>query len=207
MTILIIWVMLLSGVLLVMGVNLIKAYAVKETASIGAEQASIAATDVVYDYVLMAVRDYDESLIGIGEGLLEGKSVEKKIKDEQSNLMLFNNTLNENQALHVAVNTVLKQELSGNEKLKSYIMDGLSDSTNEISAVVSNVISQNGGKSTGFKVQLFDSQERIVVEGKATFKSSGNLFDSLIKDLSQTGKGPSIPFIEKLSWSNKTLGE
>ncbi|WP_433746753.1 pilus assembly protein TadG-related protein [Falsibacillus pallidus] len=206
MTIMVLWLMVLTGVMLVIGVNFAKAYAVKEKASIGAEQASIAATDVIYDHVLTAVSDYDQSLIGIGHGVIKGKSIRHRIEDEQQKIM-WGSSMNTSQALQVAVNRVMKEELPKNDILKDMVLEELDRAKDEIPSVVADTIVQNHGENSNYKIKMFDSQQRIVIESRAKFESvtDGNLFSRFTKKIPQVGKGPSIPFIENVDWPDQIL--
>lgn len=221
MTILMMWLLVLTSSLLILSVNFIKIYAVKERASISAEQASIVATDLLYEHTMKAIRDYDDdywdALIANlveGEILPEYDSVQEKIENEK--ISLQNRGYNEQKALRKAINKVLNNELSGScttipvlgvENLQCYVEKEVREAEKDLSSEVAIFIEKNGGKANDFKVQMFDEKERIVVEGKATFEtiSDNKLIGSFKKDLPQVGKSSPIPFVQRLNWSDTVV--
>ena len=60
--------------------NFVKVFVLKEQASSNAQQASIAATSVLYKEVDEAVEEYEDTIIGMGEDVIEGKTSQRKSK-------------------------------------------------------------------------------------------------------------------------------
>lgn len=205
-SILMIWLLLLTGLVIVFSVNIMGAFAVKQQTSTASQQAALTATDIIYDYTLDGVKKYDESLIGIGEGLIDGKSIEKKIKDRKEEY-LWTRDISESKALRLSVNEILTEEVPGNDKLKDAIKNEVNNAANEIPSRVSSKLSSNKASSTSYKVKLFDNDQRVVIEGTGKFNSvkADNFISEFTMDVKQVSKGPRIPFIEKLDFDNRII--
>ncbi|MEL3973653.1 hypothetical protein AAEO50_15290 [Rossellomorea oryzaecorticis] len=205
-SILMIWLLLLTGLVIVFSVNIMGAFAVKQQTSTASQQAALTATDIIYDYTLLGVKKYDETLIGIGEGMIEGKSIEKKIKDRKEEYM-WTRDISENKALRLSVNEILREEIPGNDKLRDAVKNEVNNAVDEIPSRVSNKLYSNNVSSTNYKVKLFDSDQRVVIEGTGEFNSveADNFIGSFTKNIKQVSKGPRIPFIDELDFENRMI--
>ncbi|XXM72019.1 hypothetical protein ACQ0QQ_20480 [Lysinibacillus sphaericus] len=205
-SILMIWLLLLTGLIIVFSVNIMGAFAVKQQASTASQQAALTATDIVYDYTLDGVKKYDETLVGIGKGLIEGKSIEKKIQDRKEEYV-WNSDVSESKALRLSVNEVLSEEIPGNDKLKDAIKNEVNNAVNEIPGKVSSKLSSNNVSSSDYKVKLFDNDQRVVIEGTGKFNSveADNFIGSFTKNIKQVSKGPRIPFIKELDFNTQII--
>jgi hypothetical protein len=205
-SILMIWLLLLTGLVIIFSVNIIGAFAVKQQTSTASQQAALTATDIIYDYTLDGVKKYDETLIGIGEELIEGKSIEKKIQDRKEEY-LWRRDISESKALRLSVNEILSAEIPGNDKLKEAIRNEIDNAVNEIPSKVSNKLSTNNVSSTNYKVKIFDINQRVVIEGTGEFNSveADNFISNFTENIKQVSKGPRIPFIEELNFNNRMI--
>ncbi|MGG3915105.1 hypothetical protein [Rossellomorea vietnamensis] len=205
-SILMIWLLLLTGLVIVFSANIMGAFAVKQQTSTASQQATLTATDIIYDYTLEGVKKYDESLIGIGDGLIEGKSIEKKIKDRKEEY-LWAKDISESKALRLSANEVLSEEIPGNDKLKDALKNEINNAVNEIPNNVSSKLSSNNASSTSYKVKLFDNDQRVVIEGTGKFNSvdADNFISKFTMEVKQVSKGPRIPFVEKLDFDNRII--
>ncbi len=205
-SILMIWLLVLTGLVIVFSVNIMGAFAVKQQTSTASQQAAVTATDIIYDYTLIGVKKYDESLIGIGDGLIDGKSIEKKIKDRKEEY-LWTRDISESKALRLSVNEILTEEVPGNDKLKDAIKNEVNNAANEIPSRVSSKLSSNNASSTSYKVKLFDNDQRVVIEGTGKFTSveADNFISSFTMNVKQVSKGPRIPFIGKINFDNRII--
>ncbi len=192
--------------------NFTKVFAVKQQASNAAEQASFAATAVIYELTMEGVRNYDRSIPGQAERVLAGKTVAEKIGDRTGALQGSEPDLSYNEARLRAIDEVLSAELQsgpGSNKLNHEILSILQwNGIDEIRAVVNETVGTNGGGSDATSVVLFSPDYRVEVKTSSEFKGLeiNHIFAGLIKHISQTGKGPEAAFLKELDgWSRKTI--
>lgn len=189
--------------------NFVKVFSLKEQASTNAQQASLAATSVVYEEVDEAIDEYEMTLIANGKKILEGESLSERINKRQEQY----SDLSQNEAHVKAVDEVLSEELSGhglNSKvLNDILIDHLtSNQTLEsLKYEVADIIASNKGTVPNSVIYYMeDSQIRV----KTSSKYKAIKFDSFIpddqRDINQTGTGPEISFVEYLTgWSDITI--
>ncbi|WP_070120404.1 Tad domain-containing protein [Bacillus marinisedimentorum] len=192
--------------------NFTKVFAVKQQASNAAEQASFAATAVIYELAMEGTRNYDRSIPGQAERVLTGKTVEEKIGDRADHLQRSEPNISFNEARIRAIDEVLSAELQsgpGKNKLNHEIVSVLQwRGIDEVRSAVSGIISSNGGGSDVTSVILFSPDYRVEVETSSEFEALkiNRLFTGMKKNLFQTGKGPEAAFLKEIDgWSTKTI--
>ncbi|MET3730252.1 hypothetical protein ABID52_003893 [Fictibacillus halophilus] len=189
--------------------NFVKVFSIKEQASTNAQQASLAATSIVYEEVDEAIDEYEMTLIANGKEILEGESLSERINKRQEQY----SDLNQNEAHIKAVDEVLSEELSGNgidtKILNDILIENLTNSQTieSLKYEVSEVISSNKGTVANSEIVFMDDSQITV---KTSSKYKALKFDSFIpddqRDINQTGTGPEISFIEYLDgWSDITI--
>jgi Putative Flp pilus-assembly TadE/G-like len=198
-----------------------KVFAIKEKASTAAEQASYAATSVIYEVTMDSVKEYDESLPGKVEDVID-QTLQERIEEKKQDLLAYNPFLSENEGKIQAINKVVSEELTTDggfglglglgvrkELLNSILLNNLrSESTNQkIRSAVSDVILSNGGILEGTTVEYLD-QFQIKVETSARYEALK--YDELIPEdkrkLKQKAKGPEIDFMKELNvWSDYSI--
>jgi hypothetical protein len=221
-------VMGLMGVTMIMFLVVLsfsKVFAIKEKASTASEQASYAATSVIYEVVMESVEEYDSSLPGKVEEVID-KTLKERIEEKKEEISTFNPFLSENEAKIEAINKVISDELNNDdplnpglglglglgarkELLNKILLDNLtSDSTNQrIRSAVSDVIINNDGILEGTTIEYLDNYQ-IKVETSARYEALK--YDELIPEdkrkLKQKSKGPEIDFIKEVNgWSDYSI--
>jgi hypothetical protein len=200
-----------------------KVFAIKEKASTASEQASYAATSVIYEVVMESIEEYDSTLPGKVDEVID-KTLVEKIEEKKEELLTFNPFLSQNEAKIEAINKVISEELNNGggtgqglglglgvrkELLNKILLDNLtSESTNQkIRSAVSDVIINNDGILEGTTVEYLDEYQ-VKVETSARYEALK--YDELIPEdkrkLKQKAKGPEIDFIKDLNgWSDYSI--
>lgn len=197
--ILTIWTLSVLGLMIVIIMNIAKVYVVKEQASIAAEQASLAASAVVYDEVGKVIEHYEN------EDLFEDETLQEKVEKEEQRLQSQNGNLSLNEAHIQAIDYVLLQVLRQDEALREEIKGALERAGGDVQAVVSNIISKNGGKPSGTQIHYFNDDKRIEVVTSARFEAVKykSMFTGSDSDVSQRGIGIEIPFVDEVGWNSR----
>lgn len=192
------------GVLLILLLNITMLYTKKEQAGIAAEQASLAATSVIYEKV---------------GPIVEGHVKEIEVIDDEGNIIILKEplidklnaikasmagtNLSKNEIHTKAINQVLINELLDDDKLQVKISNALQSARNEIPEVIKSTIKKNKGKDEYTEFEWFlNEDQRIEVVAKTEFESAdySDIDFGDDGDISQRGIGPSISFIEKSGW-------
>lgn len=176
----------------------------KEQASNNAEQASIVASGIILDSLEEAIDDYDSWLIpllALDPIPLEAIGLDplgEKVEHKKNSLP---SRFTESERKHKAINSVLKDELPGNERLKTFVYSNLNNAEGEIySQVQSNILSNNGELSET-EINFIDN--RVEVETATRFEALkyDEYFSENQRYVKQKGKGPTFEFADSLSWS------
>ncbi|MCM3719804.1 Tad domain-containing protein [Fictibacillus phosphorivorans] len=207
-----IWLLGLTALLFFFVINISKIFFASETATNAAEQASLAATDVVYDAINNAVMEFDSHpihgpLFFTSHGL---KSLQDVIEERKIELRSTKPSLTDSRAQIIAMNEILSDEIPQidalNDKVKSHL-----ESPNTIAALkfaVEQNISNNKAISEGNSIIYFNNDERIEINAKVNPKltSFQNFFKKSVDTLRKNGQGPRIPFVKYLDdWSNQVI--
>lgn len=214
-------VMGLMGVTMIMFLVVLsfsKVFAIKEKASTASEQASYAATSVIYEVAMESVEEYDRSLPGKVDEVID-KTLQEKIEEKKEERLTFNPFLSENEAKIEAINEVISDELKNGggpgiglglgvrkELLNKILLDNLTrESTNQrIRSAVADIILNNDGLLEGTIIDYLDDYQ-IKIETSARYEALK--YDELIPEdkrkLKQKAKGPEIDFFKELNgWSD-----
>lgn len=214
-------VMGLMGVTMIMFLVVLsfsKVFAIKEKASTASEQASYAATSVIYEVAMESVAEYDRSLPGKVDEVID-KTLQEKIEEKKEERLTFNPFLSENEAKIEAINEVISDELKNGggpgiglglgvrkELLNKILLDNLTrESTNQrIRSAVADIILNNDGLLEGTIIDYLDDYQ-IKIETSARYEALK--YDELIPEdkrkLKQKAKGPKIDFFKELNgWSD-----
>ncbi|RLL46506.1 hypothetical protein D8M04_04675 [Oceanobacillus piezotolerans] len=203
-TILLVGILFFGVVLIVLFMNFAKIFAVADRGSSAAEQASLAASDVVYDQIMEdVIEDYSYVCGFDGDAdiicYLEDDYLVKRAS-------LDDGTLSAGELKKRAIDEVLIEKIPGRNDLKRDIRQALNTAKNEIRATVRNVINANKGEAAGSKIILFNDKNRIEVRSKATFESiDTEVIPSIEEDIGKIGMGVEIPFIDYISWSSDSI--
>ena len=195
------------GAMMILILNIAMLYTKKEQASIAAEQASLAATSVVYDKVNPVVTSHVKKiLIGIdkdGGEIFKFEPLIEKLDEAKDLIRASNPDLSENEVHIKGVNQVLISELSDDEELMDKINSAISSAKYEIPNVIKSTIKDNRGKDgyTEYEWSL-TSDYRIEVFAKAEFEAVHyrDIDFGDDGDIKERGLGPAISFLGETGW-------
>lgn len=193
------------GVVLILIINFAFIYNKKTQASNAAEQASLAATSVVYEKINYVVDTHVKVIIlGIDENgisILKHEPLIDKVNSRENTIRNANPSLSNNEIHIQAVNEVLLSEIPDDAVLAGKITDALHSAKTVIGSVIGNTIHKNGGKTTDFEYYVNDHYQ-IEVIAKTEFEPSrySNINFGEKKDIPQKGIGPKISFLQVSGW-------
>jgi hypothetical protein len=195
------------GAMLILVLNIAMVFTKKEQASIAAENASLAATSVVYEYIDTVVQSHvKEVIIGVDENgveIIKYEPLIEKVLNRESALRFSHPWLSDNEIYIKAINEVLISEIPDDEKLPGKISSALHSAQSSIPSVIEHIIDENIGEETDFEYEWkLDDNYRIEVIAKLTSNAvdynSMDFGDESV--IPQRGKGPTISFIEASGW-------
>lgn len=190
-------------VLFIFVFNLTKIFAVKEEASTTAQQASLAATSVLYSQIDEAVKKYEKTIEGTIDKVPE--SIEKKIQKKEIELQSSASygDYSDNEIKLEAMDIVLTEELKrgvGKDKLQKILDDELYHKTlPAMEAQAQTTIVQNNGNLTGAELVIDDGQVFVRASNTVKGTSYKGFFTDLKEDLFQTAGGPKVDFLTELN--------
>ncbi|BCB02162.1 Tad domain-containing protein [Bacillus sp. KH172YL63] len=190
-------------VLFVFVFNLSKIFAVKEEANTTAQQASLAATSVLYDQLDEAIEEYEKGLIGTVDSYPEsiGQKIEKKESQLRSDPGY--NDYSENEIKLEAMDIVLTEELRhgiGKEDLDYQLgQDIYNGILPEMVSQAKSTILENGGNLTDATLTIKNGQVFVHASNTMDGTAFKGFFQGIKEDLFQTSAGPRADFIEELS--------
>ncbi|NQD66197.1 Tad domain-containing protein [Bacillus haikouensis] len=189
-------------VLFIFVFNLSKIFAVKEEANTTAQQASLAATSVLYSQVDEVINDYEAALIGTVDKLPEsiGKKIQKKEFELQSDSSY--DDYSDNEIELEALDIVLTEELQrgvGKDQLHDMLNIELYETIKEMEAQAQTTIIQNNGNLSGATLVVDDGQVFVRASNTVEGTSFKGFFTDLKEDLFQTAGGPKVDFLTELS--------
>jgi hypothetical protein len=190
-------------VLFIFVFNLTKIFAVKEEASTTAQQASLAATSVLYSQVDEAVKKYEKTIEGTIDKVPE--SIEKKIQKKEIELQSSSSydDYSDNEIKLEAMDIVLSEELQRGvwkDKLHDILDDELYHTTlPDMEAQAQTTIVQNNGNLTGAELVIDDGQVFVRASNTVKGTSYKGFFTDLKEDLFQTAGGPKVDFLTELN--------
>lgn len=195
------------GIMLILVLNIAMVFTKKEQTSLAAEQASFAATSVVYEQIDPVVQThYKEVVVGKdedGNDIIEKEYLRHKVEDRKKSLLMTKPSLSNSEAYIEAVNSVLLSEIPTDSELLTKISSSINTAKLLINSVIQNFIDQNVGEETYFEYEWeLDDEYRIEVIARTKFNAvdyNGIDFGGE-SEIPQRGKGPVISFIEASGW-------
>ncbi|WP_409273226.1 pilus assembly protein TadG-related protein [Neobacillus sp. SCS-31] len=194
------------GIMMIMFVfvfNLAQVFAVKEQANTTAQQASLAATSVLYNRVWEKIKDHSDVPAPVPlpvPVILETieEKVDNRILDLNSNprFSKFSN----NEIRLEAIDQVVTEELEkpqGRIFLKPKIEAELPYALSEMQDAVRETILANGGNTSEAKMFIKDNQIHVKASNTVEGTAYGKFFGDLKEKLFQESAGPEVKFLEK----------
>ncbi|RST71482.1 hypothetical protein D4T97_018475 [Siminovitchia acidinfaciens] len=201
-------------IMFVFVLNLSKVLAVKEQANTTAQQASLAATSVLYEEIWDSIEEYENDLI---KKLLEGldpeaginildlypKTIEERVDEETVRIQSANPEESHNEARRKAINQVVSEEIQSepwgymlrdqlDRDLRFQIIPDMKDAARE-------TINENGGNKSEAEMRIFH-HDRVYVRASNDVESTsyGKFLKGIKKKLFQESAGPKIDFVKFL---------
>lgn len=201
-------------IMFVFVLNLSKALAVKEQANTTAQQASLAATSVLYEEIWDSIEQYEDDLI---KKLLDGldpdsndtifdlypKTIEERVDEETVQIQSSNPEDSQNEARRKAINQIVSEEIREgtwgymlrdqlDKDLRFHIIPHMKDAART-------TIVENGGKVSEAEMRIFDN-DRVFVKASNEVESTsyGKFLKGIKKKLFQESAGPKIDFVKYL---------
>jgi hypothetical protein len=190
-------------VLFIFVFNLSKIFAVKEEANTTAQQASLAATSVLYSQVDEVINDYEKTLEGTVDKVPEsiGMKIQKKEIELKSSSSY--DDYSDNEIELEAMDIVLTEELHsgvGKDKLHDMLNEELYQITLEdMQSQAQTTIIQNNGNLSGATLVVDDGQVFVRASNTVEGTSFKGFFTDLKENLFQTAGGPKVDFLTELS--------
>lgn len=201
-------------IMFVFVLNLSKVLAVKEQAHTTAQQASLAATSILYEEIWDSIEEYENHLI---KKLLEGldpdagisildlypKTIEERVDERTVEIQSANPEESQNEARRKAINQVVSEEIQYgtwgdmlrdqlDRDLRFHIIRDMKEAARE-------TITENGGDKSEAEMRIFHN-ERVYVRASNDVESTsyGKFFKGIQKKLFQESAGPKIDFVKFL---------
>ncbi|WP_176764734.1 Tad domain-containing protein [Natribacillus halophilus] len=204
---------MIIALMLVFIVNFGKIFAVNEQAGTAAEQASLAATSIIYEEMLDVIGDYereeddeDDENDDNDDDEDEEEELEELVEDRKDELMAAEN-YSENEAEIQAINQILEEEIPEDQDLQDEIEEALVDASQQISNEVSEIITRNNGSLDETTITMFNEENRVEVTTAVTYDqvAFGGWIDEGSEEVHQRGVGLETSFVEVLSWNHRNL--
>jgi hypothetical protein len=190
-------------VLFVFILNLSKVFAVKEQANSTSQQASLAATAVLYDQIEVAIKRYeDETLPGLVEQ--HPKSIAEKIDEKiiELNSDPDYSDYSQNEISIEAIDFVLIDELRhgfGKKDLAEILEEEIEqDIIKSMTSEARQTILENEGNLQGATLKIEAGQVYVKASNTVEATSYDGFFNNFAEELFQTSAGPKIDFLEHI---------
>jgi hypothetical protein len=171
----------------------------KEVASNSAQQASIAATEVVYDEMKEAIRLYDLSITHLYNPVY----ISPQVNEEEAYLRSAHPEWSDSEVRFNAIDRVLDRNIPGNGELYSYVNLGLVQAQSKIPEIVGEILEDNGAVRSGSVVTFLTSDLRIEVETSVRYQSETfglEFLDTHTDEVTQTAQSRRIAFAEVMGF-------
>ncbi|MDH4617359.1 Tad domain-containing protein [Brevibacillus sp. AY1] len=176
----------------------------KEVAANSAQQASLGATQIVYEEMERAIKAYDDSI----SLLIDPVFIWPLVEIAESNYRRAYPSWSESEVRYHAIDQVLSAYIVGNLELRAYVWRHLAIAEREIPGTVGSILSSNGAVKSGSRVKMFNSEQRIEVRTSVRYESETFGLDFLSNhhnEIEQTAEGRRIRFVEVLRWGDVHL--
>ncbi|WP_404406811.1 pilus assembly protein TadG-related protein [Jeotgalibacillus malaysiensis] len=201
-TIFILGLMVILIALIMLVLNFSNALIAKEQANSAAQQASLAATAVLYERLDEAIEEYESEVVGIVDSY--PKSIEEKVEERTSELSsgeMSGYSLNEIQ--NKALDQVMAEELSkglGDDLLREKIEEEMEFSWSlDMREAAKNAILANGGTLDEAEITFF-SDGQIVVSAAHDVEVTqyNDWFSGINENIKRQSAGPELAFVKEL---------
>lgn len=193
-------------ILLIFVVNLGGALATKEQSGTTAQQASMAASSVLYEEVRRVIYEYeDDTLEGAVQAFFE--DIEEMVDDRASDLSGSGNyidwTVNEIEL--EAFDQVLSEELNKN-KVRSKLIELLEDEDieSEVINTTKNAIVANDGVLEGAELTIKDDRFYVRAANEIESVSFDGYMEGIKENVYQESAGPKIDFLD-IVWDGNSV--
>lgn len=173
----------------------------KEVAANSAQQASLAATNQIYEEAEMAIRAYDTSIESWTDPVFIWPLVEAQMKSIQA----ANPDWSPIEARYEAIDRVLLAAIPTYPTLGTYVMIGLHQAAAEIPGDVADILARNKSTLSGSSLKLFNGEDRIEVRTSVRYESKTfglEFMPEHTEQIYQTGESRIIGFIKVTEWKN-----
>lgn len=199
-----IWILGISAVIFVIVVNIAKVYLVKELAATATQQAAFAGTVVLLEATSEGIDNFDSDPLKSGpQKLLEdGESIQEQIEEKAEEYMSQGEDL---QLAYIqAYNVILPEKMDTHPLFKKEMEETFRDSglSGRLLSAVQSTILANEANADDVEVVLSDTKWRVEVTADATFTTitDGTYLKSFKSDIKQKGAGPSLKYLESISF-------
>lgn len=184
--------------------NMSTVFVDKEVAANSAQQASLGATQIVYEKAKEAIIAYDLSI----SHLINPVRIWPQVETAEISLRSAHPSWAETEIRYNAIDQVLSTNLPSNADLQWYVRQYMGRAEEEIRSTVGKVLSRNGAIRSGSRVKMFNSEQRIEVRTSVRYESENFGLDFLSNhrdEIEQTAEGRRIRFAEVLQWTDVHL--
>lgn len=171
----------------------------KEVAANSAQQASLAATDVIYDEVEKAIHSYDQSIVNWIDPVFIWPLVEAQMKS----IKAAHPDWASSEVQFEAIDRVLLVSIPVYPELLTHVVVGMDQASAEIPGVVTDILASNKCTLSGSSLQLFNGDDRIEVRTSVRYvsKTFGMEFmPEHAEQIYQTGESRTIGFVKVTGW-------
>lgn len=182
--------------------NMSTVFVDKEVAANSAQQASLGATQIVYEEAEEAIHVYDANLP------FNMVPIWEQVEMAQISLRSAHPSWSDSEILYNAIDQVLLVNLPSNSVLEGYVWQHMAVAERKIQSTVGSILSRNGAIRSGSRVKMFNSEQRIEVKTSVRYESENFGLDFLSNhrdEIEQTAEGRRIRFAEVLQWRDVHL--
>lgn len=182
--------------------NMSTVFVDKEVAANSAQQASLGATQIVYEEAEEAIHVYDANLP------FNMVPIWEQVEMAQISLRSAHPSWSDSEILYNAIDQVLLVNLPSNSVLEGYVWQHMAVAERKIQSTVGSILSRNGAIRSGSRVKMFNGEQRIEVKTSVRYESENFGLDFLSNhrdEIEQTAEGRRIRFAEVLQWRDVHL--
>jgi len=182
--------------------NMSTVFVDKEVAANSAQQASLGATQIVYEEAERAIHVYDANLP------FNMVPIWEQVEMAEISLRSAHPSWSDSEIQYSAIDQVLLVNLPSNSVLQGYVRQYMGIAEEEIRSTVGKILSRNGAIRSGSRVKMFNSEQRIEVRTSVRYESENFGLDFLSNhrdEIEQTAEGRRIRFAEVLQWTDVHL--
>ena len=182
--------------------NMSTVFVDKEVAANSAQQASLGATQIVYEEAERAIEVYDANLP------FNMVPIWPQVETAEISLRSAHPSWSDSEIRYSAIDQVLLANLPSNSVLHGYVLRYMGVAERKLQSTVGSILSSNGAVRSGSRVKMFNSEQRIEVKTSVRYESENFGLDFLSNhrdEIEQTAEGRRIRFAEVLQWTDVHL--